>query len=165
MERDLLLFRHGPAEERRPGLTDHERALTADGRRATRTAVRGLARLLDTAPLIITSPARRARETADLLVAGWDGARLTSDARLALGASPQQMRACVLEQDTAAPIVLVGHEPDLSGFLAASLDAPAGARFKLGKAGVAWLRCTEALDQPAMLRLLLSRRALGGLAA
>lgn len=165
MERDLLLFRHGPAEERRPGLSDHERALTAAGRRATRAAVRGLAMLLDTAPLVITSPARRARETAAILVAGWAGAQFESDPRLAPGASPKDLRASVLARDTSAPVVLVGHEPDLSGCLAALLDAPSGTRFKLGKAGVAWLRCAVALDRPATLRLLLSRRVLGGLAA
>lgn len=72
----LVLFRHGIAEDRsHPRCPpDAERALTEQGIRKTRSAVHGLARLLkdNTIGAVFTSPYKRARETADILLDGLD---------------------------------------------------------------------------------------------
>ncbi|MDE2038957.1 MAG: histidine phosphatase family protein [Elusimicrobia bacterium] len=68
---ELLLMRHGPAGDSRRwlarGRADAERPLTETGRRKTRRAAEGLARLLPRLDLIASSPLLRARQTADAL--------------------------------------------------------------------------------------------------
>src|SRR5262245_54484432 len=65
----VVLFRHGPAGRRDASRwpDDSLRPLTERGADRTRDAARGLARMLEKAPLVITSPLVRARETADIL--------------------------------------------------------------------------------------------------
>ncbi len=59
----ILLIRHGAAEDPRPGLPDADRALTEEGWRKTRAAMRGLVRCGFVPDLGASSPARRAVET------------------------------------------------------------------------------------------------------
>lgn len=59
----ILLIRHGAAEDPRPGLPDGDRALTEEGWRKTRAALRGLVRSGFVPDLGASSPARRAVET------------------------------------------------------------------------------------------------------
>lgn len=59
----LLLIRHGIAEDWRPGHSDSERALTADGWLRTRAAMKGLVALGYAPDRGISSPYRRAMET------------------------------------------------------------------------------------------------------
>lgn len=155
----LLLFRHGPAEDRRPGASDIERALTPAGTRATRAAAHGLVALVDRPARIVTSPARRAEQTASLLQTAWPGASLHVDPRLAPGAQPADMLA-VLMAHPAPATVLVGHEPDLSVLVGHLVRAPA-LRLRLAKAGAAWLCAPPGLPTAATLKALLTRRALG----
>src|SRR5579871_1461271 len=62
----LYLFRHGIAEEPRPGRPDAERALTPEGKKKLR-AILKVAREAEVQPsLILTSPYVRAVETAEL---------------------------------------------------------------------------------------------------
>jgi len=65
----LLLLRHGIAEERRPGLPDHGRALTAAGRRRTEAVLEKLVALGLGVERLIASPLLRARQTAEIAVA------------------------------------------------------------------------------------------------
>lgn len=65
-------MRHGPAEDRAPSGRDADRGLTPAGREVVERAARALARQRagGTAPLrIVTSPFRRARETAEVVAA------------------------------------------------------------------------------------------------
>src|SRR4051812_10479632 len=62
----LYLLRHGPAVEREDWTGDDaERPLTTEGERATEKAIKGMRTLLR-ADEILTSPLRRARQTAEL---------------------------------------------------------------------------------------------------
>ena len=62
----IYLLRHGIAEDAAPGRPDSERALTEEGRDKLRRVLRR-ARSADAAPsLILSSPYRRALETAAL---------------------------------------------------------------------------------------------------
>jgi phosphohistidine phosphatase len=65
---EIIFLRHAPAGERedwaKTGRPDSERPLTMDGRKRAREAAKGLARLIETADLVATSPWSRARETA-----------------------------------------------------------------------------------------------------
>src|SRR5690606_30458577 len=64
----LVLLRHGIAQDRVEGGVDADRRLTPRGLRRTREAVQGL-RALGVAPrVVLSSPYRRARETAELAI-------------------------------------------------------------------------------------------------
>lgn len=62
----LFLLRHGRAEELHDLMTDMERPLTAQGREQIRTLAGKLKSQEPTIDLVITSPALRARQTAEM---------------------------------------------------------------------------------------------------
>jgi phosphohistidine phosphatase len=113
---EIIIFRHGPAGERedwaKTGRPDSERPLTADGRKRTKEAARGLSYLVKSANLVATSPWARARQTAEY-VAEALGAPLAETNLLLPHRSPASLAKWLsgLKNET---IVLVGHEPHLS---------------------------------------------------
>ena len=163
---ELLLLRHGIAEERCPERVDGERALTAVGRSRTRAVAERLVQLGLGCDQLVTSPLVRARQTADialaagLLVEGSPSLRV--DAALAPGGDPLPL---VAEFQRAAPaqnrlqrLALVGHEPDLGALAAQLIGAPEGA-IVLKKAGIALLLLGPGRGQ---LKLLMAPRQLLG---
>ena len=66
---ELYLVRHAIAEDRADA-GDDERALTEAGRAKMIRATQGLRKLKVRPDLILTSPLRRARETAEILAQG-----------------------------------------------------------------------------------------------
>lgn len=107
---ELLLVRHGVAGE---GTPDAARALTKDGRRKAREAARGLAALVDGAGVVATSPLVRAAQTAEL-VSDALGAEVVTVEALAPGQRYADALAW-LRRRRDERVVLVGHEPHLSG--------------------------------------------------
>jgi phosphohistidine phosphatase len=161
--RQLIVMRHGPAEDAGPGLRDAARQLTPDGARQTRQACAGLARIADAPALILSSPLVRARQTAELLLAEYANARLEIEEALAPGAPREVLRQRVIAAP-AASIAIVGHEPDLSAFVAWQLADRAFVAVRLGKAAVALLANDDEFSPGgAELRGLSSRKALGRL--
>lgn len=127
---ELLLVRHGRAEDRlqfaRSGLDDAERPLTAEGRKRTKIAVRGLRRLLPTLQSVVSSPLLRACQTADYLCSSYDLPRQLRP-ELAPDGDRQALLDWLAAQPNQTPIALVGHEPDLgrfAGWLLAGATAP-----------------------------------------
>ncbi len=134
-ERRIYLVRHGIAEDVADSGRDRDRALTAEGRERLRREAAGLRRIGARADLLATSPLRRARETADLLGAGFPGARLEVWRELAPGVDEHLLCARLEEGDADAGVVLVGHEPDLGEILAYLLTGARGSfetRFRRG---------------------------------
>jgi len=163
---ELLLLRHGIAEERCPERVDGERALTAVGRSRTRAVAERLVQLGLGCDQLVTSPLVRARQTAEialaagLLVEGSPSVRV--DAALAPGGDPLPL---VAEFQRAAPaqnrlqrLALVGHEPDLGALAAQLIGAPEGA-IVLKKAGIALLLLGPGRGR---LKLLMAPRQLLG---
>ena len=63
---EIYILRHGIAEEPMPGMRDADRALTEEGVKRLQAVLRR-ARAADVKPpVILTSPYRRARETAEV---------------------------------------------------------------------------------------------------
>lgn len=119
---ELLLVRHGPAEERGARWPDDRlRPLTADGAAKTARAMAGLAVLGLRPDRILASPLVRARETAELLAAAFDPAPTVEiDPSLVPSGDPlEAVRA--LARGGVARAALVGHEPSISGTLSALL--------------------------------------------
>jgi phosphohistidine phosphatase len=135
-KRQLLLLRHGIAEERSPDRPDGERALTPRGLERTRAVLARLVELDFACDQLLTSPLRRARQTAELAVAAGLAPGLGVAEALAPGGDPLPL----LERAVGmARLALVGHEPDLGDLAALLIGAPAGA-LVLKKAGVALLQ-------------------------
>jgi phosphohistidine phosphatase len=118
----LFLMRHAQAGA---GMPDAERSLTRLGEFQARSAGSVLRHLRPQGPPPLCSPARRCRQTASLLGAG----EPRPDERLALDRPVRDL----LDLARAAPSgsLLVGHQPELQGLLAALLPAGNGQPFSL----------------------------------
>ena len=148
---DLVLLRHGIAEERIGGRDHPDRALTVRGQQRTAAVVRALAGRGMRVDLLLTSPYQRALQTARLAVDAGLAGMLQIDPALQPGGDPFPL-LCRHE----GSLCLVGHEPDLSGLAARLLGMAPGA-IALKKAGVLHLRLQGgswqlmALLRPAVL--------------
>ncbi|HEX5308339.1 MAG TPA: histidine phosphatase family protein [Solirubrobacteraceae bacterium] len=156
--RQLWLLRHADAEPHgtRP---DTERRLTERGERQAEAAGIALARMGVGFNATLSSPKARARETAELALAQLsDGQSLGLELHepLAGGYDAHQALDALAGAGGDGPILLVGHEPDLSGVL----GDLTGARVDLKKGGLAVVRLAGAggelvlLLRPAELALI-----------
>jgi phosphohistidine phosphatase len=138
MARQLWLLRHADAEPHgtRP---DAERRLTERGGRQARLAGLALRRMGIEPDEVLTSPKERALRTATLALEAWGGERL---GRLRVhpplygGFDAPEALTALARCGPDGRILMVGHEPDLSGVVAQLT----GARIDLKKAGVAVVR-------------------------
>lgn len=133
----LILFRHGPAEERDAARwpDDNLRPLTERGIRRTRRAARGLVRLEPEIARIFTSPAARAAATAQLLADVMPRASEPVQLDALAPDAPWRDTASLLNSEPPdRTIVLVGHEPAL-GMLAGALLCGEPRALALKKAG------------------------------
>jgi phosphohistidine phosphatase len=138
MARQLWLLRHADAEPHgtRP---DAERQLTERGRRQAQIAGMAFARMGAEFGAILASPKARARETAELVLAQMGDAQrelLKFHPLLAGGVQARAALELLAGVGTDGPLLLVGHEPDLSGIV----GELAGGRVDLKKDGVAVVR-------------------------
>jgi len=143
----IYLVRHGSAVRGGP-YAEADRPLTVEGTAAVRGAARGLAQLGLKPRALLTSPARRCRDTAALLAVALGipaGAVRAVDA-LASGCSPSDVLAELAGLGAQDEVLVVGHEPDLTAlgsvFLATS--GPAVLRFRPGSCA-----CLEVEETPA----------------
>ncbi len=111
----LYFLRHGRAQEPREGVPDDARALTEAGVAQLRNAAPLWQRLNLRPDVVLTSPLRRAAQTASLFV---EGLGLIDepipDERLSPGAEWSDFARALAERDDAGRMMFVGHEPDLS---------------------------------------------------
>lgn len=120
---ELLLFRHGIAEDAHAGLTDYDRALTPKGRDELARIARGMRRLKLAPDAVLSSPLVRARQTAEL-VAPVLGREVEIVEALASGADWEDFAQVIEQRSSNASLMLVGHEPDLSMVAALLIGAP-----------------------------------------
>jgi phosphohistidine phosphatase len=138
MARQLWVLRHAEAEPHGTG-SDFERRLTARGEQQARTAGVALALLDPGFEAVLCSPKTRASQTATLAAEQWQPARrelLREHAALASGFDGAQALAALAEISADGRLLIVGHEPDLSGVVA---DLTGG-RIDLKKGGLAVVR-------------------------
>ena len=127
-----MLVRHAKAADWADAESDAARPLVAEGIERARAVGRALAKLFPEPDAVVTSPLLRARETAVLLAAEL-GVELSED-RAVVGLVHPRVLAAHGER-----IIVVGHEPDLSGVI----RALTGARIDFPKAAAACLRGDE----------------------
>lgn len=104
-------MRHGPAEDRAPSGRDFDRALTRAGREVARSSAHALHRAREAAALrVVSSPYRRARETAEVLAALVGRAEI--EIHEDLGADRDLPLSLVRDIHAAGEdAILVGHQP------------------------------------------------------
>ena len=161
--RSLLLLRH--AKSAWPaGVADVERPLAPRGERAAALVGRFLADHDLVPDRVVSSPARRAAETAALVVAALDGAAVGRPVERAVELAVELDRrlydgdvlAAVLEHLAGTPRLLaVGHEPDLVDVV----RALSGAEVRIPTAGLVWLDVHEGAPT-ATVRLVLPPKLL-----
>jgi phosphohistidine phosphatase len=151
--RELLVLRH--AKSAWPeGVDDHDRPLNGRGERAAGRMGRFLAAHGLRPDGAVASPARRAVDTARLVLEA-AGADLTAhlDERL----YGNDARAAI--DDTwprGERLLVVGHEPEMVELVARCT----GARIRLPTAGLAWVQLTEEELQRGVLHLLVTPKML-----
>ena len=113
----VLVIRHAQAVPHGSGVSDAERALTAEGARRFRAAAKELAHLVPRPEALLTSPLLRARQTAALIAAAWGDIEPVLEAALASG-SVDGILAAIDHYPRGATVALVGHEPTVSALVA-----------------------------------------------
>jgi phosphohistidine phosphatase len=136
----LYVIRHAVAEDVGPGTEDAERELTCAGKTKLRQAVRGLRALDIRFERILTSPWKRAAQTARRLQSLAAGPPIATE----LLTQPPRAELLALIAERGETTAVVGHEPWL-GELAAWLafgDTRHGEALIIKKCGVLWLEGT-----------------------
>jgi phosphohistidine phosphatase len=133
---NLFLLRHGIAAE--PGeMSDSERPLTREGRLKLSEVARGLRSLDVSFDMILSSPYVRARDTARLIAKSLNCRELLLEPGLIPGGNPRQIIDRVnARKPRPENVLLVGHEPDLSGLISLLAAGSSGIQVTMKKAGL-----------------------------
>jgi len=157
-EIQLVFFRHGIAD---PNVTpDHERPLTDEGIKKTRAAAEGLRKLEIPFDKILTSPWRRAAQTASILADVLMTGAPEELPELAGNRSVKELFDA-LSRRKPGNVLLVGHQPLLGAAVAHLLGAGDKCEVDLRKSGACAIQ-VESLPsrKPAILEWLLTSKQL-----
>ncbi len=156
----LLIIRHAIAVPRgTPGIPDQERPLTREGEEKFRQCARGLAKLVGRPDALLTSPWRRARQTAAIAAAAW-GRIEPLDTEALAGGSFEEQAAVVDRYAKDATVAVVGHEPYVSALLARILGSRHEDRLAFRKGGVALVEVPGRLAEGGTLVFFLPPKVL-----
>ena len=136
----LWLLRHGDAEPH-GARSDFDRRLTTRGERQARAAGSAFVRLGVTFERVFASPRVRALDTAKLACSEL-GIEPVVHEPLNGGFGARDWDALRSGERPGATLLLVGHEPDLSGLVAAIT----GARVEMKKGGIAAIRDRQLVE-------------------
>jgi phosphohistidine phosphatase len=169
---DLYLVRHAPAFQKDLDRWRHDgkRPLTPEGEKEFRLVARGLARMVPRADVILSSPALRAWQTAELLseLDSWPAPKpLPVVAASRRRASPEKATLALEDYAEAKYVAVVGHRPRLQELAAYLLTGERdGLEIKIRKGGVMCIRFDGApAPGTGKLRWLLTPKALRFLAS
>ena len=160
---EIWLLRHAAAEDRADSGRDSDRALTPEGTERARAVALGLAALEPGILRVITSPYRRARQTADAAAAALGLPGSVSESR---ALEPENDPQEILREVSAGSgdVLLVGHQPHL-GSLLGLLVGGERVEIPMKKAAVArvtltgrWSGTLRALLPPRLLEKLGERK-------
>ena len=129
---DLILWRHAEAKDAAAPLADTDRELSSRGLEHAGLAAEWLRRQRLPKVMVLSSPAKRALQTARTL-----GLPVKVKTQLGVGASTADLLGAADWPDHPGAIILVSHQPAL-GRLAALLLAGSEAEWTIKKAGIWW---------------------------
>ncbi|MCC7145501.1 MAG: histidine phosphatase family protein [Phycisphaeraceae bacterium] len=122
----LIVIRHGIAENDSPDGSDDSRRLSSEGIEKTTHAAEGLAKIAAKPQVILTSPKTRARQTAEILGRPW---RVEPALFPPLSQDAPRDIAKKIRQRPEESIWIVGHEPTQSQLLQLLCAPGAGGEF------------------------------------
>jgi phosphohistidine phosphatase len=133
----LYILRHAIAVERgSSNYPNDDRPLTEEGIRKMKKASKGLRRVVERPQVILTSPMKRAYETAEIAACALKSVRrLAVVTELLPGAKPKEIARLLFKHKDCTSLLIVGHEPDLSLFISYLLGSRSEA-FLLKKGGL-----------------------------
>lgn len=139
---DLYVLRHGKAEPFLPPEgTDTDRALTRQGRDEIRQIAAWMLRWGCRFDLIATSPFRRSIETAEIVTETYG---LRKNLLIWKELSPGMDFDLLMEQICScgdmSSLLIIGHEPSLSGYIGRIISQGGQASLQLKKGGLARIR-------------------------
>ena len=131
----LYIVRHAAAIERTSDVPDEQRYLTSEGRAFMRKTARTMLKKAVEPGLILTSPLVRSVQTADILAEAlsYIGPVIATD-ELLPGFDLAALKRLLEKYHPVDELVIVGHEPDLSGVVSSLLSLQGGFDFKKGSA-------------------------------
>jgi len=129
---DLILWRHAEAKEAASPVADGDRELTRRGLQHAQQMAEWLRRQRLPELAVLSSPARRAMQTAQFL-----GLPFKVKTQLGVGATTPDLLGAADWPDHSGAIILVSHQPAL-GRLASLLLAGTEADWTIKKAGIWW---------------------------
>jgi len=143
---ELYLMRHGIAAARSAGtvMDDAKRPLTPEGKGKMGDIAAGLVRAGLEADWIVSSPLARAVETAEIVAEA-----LSSKPPLDLcdalrpGGEPEALITFLAKHSNRRRVLVVGHEPDLSGLAARLIGAGRTANMPFKKGGCCLITFSE----------------------
>lgn len=146
MSNMLYVLRHAIAVERgSPGYTDDRRPLTDDGIVKMRRIAGGMEAIGLSFDLILTSPYLRARQTAEIVARRFDaGSILKLSSNLEPGGDSRRLMEEIAAAGEESSVLVVGHEPYLSGLISVLLTGNGGTEILLKKGGL----CRLTLERP-----------------
>jgi len=134
---ELILWRHADAEN---GSPDEERKLTGKGQKQAGRMARWLRKRLPEDAVVLVSPARRARETAEAL-----GMKLDTVPDLGAGANARSVLKAAGWPEREGTVVVVGHQPTLGQAVALVLTGKE-AEWSIKKGAIWWFESRERGD-------------------
>ena len=139
----IYILRHGIAVQRgTAGYPNDDRPLTDDGKEKMRKGARGIAAIIGSVDVIMTSPLIRAHDTAKIAAdaLGADH-KIEVCKELLPGSSAKKLMLYLAKYKNLDHVMIVGHEPDL-GFLASALlgSEQSIIEFKKGRSAVSRYR-------------------------
>lgn len=129
---DLILWRHAEAKHASGPVADADRELTAQGLQHAQQMAEWLGRQRLRDAVVLSSPARRAIQTAQAL-----GLPYKVKTQLGVGASTPDLLGAADWPDRPGAIILISHQPAL-GRLASLLLAGSEADWTIKKGGIWW---------------------------
>ena len=161
---DLYVLRHGKAEAfPASGLSDADRPLTRQGRDEMQRIASWMVRNRCRFDLIATSPLKRSEETAEIVadVTNLSGSLVTWEEL-----SPGLDFSCLMERiascNDISSLLIIGHEPSLSGCIGRIISRGGSAEIQLKKGGLARIRKFSPDPVGGQLAWLLSPRHMRG---
>jgi phosphohistidine phosphatase len=146
---EVFVLRHAIAEDAGPGRPDSERRLTDEGRDRLRLVVRKALRAGMTPGVVLTSPYVRARQTADILLEEFGSpCELITTVNLTPYAPVPDLWQELREYAPLSPVMVVGHNPQLSELVSVLIGSPRYA-VDMKKAAIAYIKDAGSGPRPA----------------
>jgi phosphohistidine phosphatase len=135
----LLVIRHGTAEDVGPDGDDSARELTKAGKKEMKEVVAGLRTIVDDIDVLAASPLVRAQQTAAIVAKAYGGLPVHTVDALTPDSDPAALRDWLSKQPSAEVVAVVGHEPHLSLLITWFMTGAGDSRVALSKGGAALL--------------------------